>query len=312
MGVTKPDMKGDNLHDDPGITMNMMVTDPESVRWEGRVKAGKATINGVSIADKAKAAGDRKEDRRDARHQHRRRHQQGDREQGEGDDPAVRTTFLALAAVVLLGAGVARRLTRSRRLVAFPRAERLRHLDQHAPPDRVRARPERHLENRAAVRPLVAGADARAHLPHRRARREARHHLPRSRHRPNRLGARRAAHASREARLAQRSRRADAGDRRHQRLRVLRRLRADLLRHETGASGGACRSGRSTTSTAWARRRCSSTTRSSSSATRTPTRSCRRARPARPGGYAGRRRVPRRTAGTRRPSSTSRRAARRS
>jgi creatinine amidohydrolase len=55
MGVTKPEMKGDNLHDDPGITMNMMVTDPESVRWQSRVKAGKATINGVSIADKAKA-----------------------------------------------------------------------------------------------------------------------------------------------------------------------------------------------------------------------------------------------------------------
>jgi len=55
MGVTKATMKGDNLHDDPGITMNMMVTDPESVRWQGRVKAGKATINGVSIADKAKA-----------------------------------------------------------------------------------------------------------------------------------------------------------------------------------------------------------------------------------------------------------------
>jgi creatinine amidohydrolase len=55
MGVTKPDMKSDNLHDDPGITMNMMVTDPQAVRWQGRVKAGKATINGVSIADKAKA-----------------------------------------------------------------------------------------------------------------------------------------------------------------------------------------------------------------------------------------------------------------
>lgn len=45
----------DNLHDDPGIAMNMMVTDPNSVRWEQRVKANKATINGVSIADKAKA-----------------------------------------------------------------------------------------------------------------------------------------------------------------------------------------------------------------------------------------------------------------
>jgi creatinine amidohydrolase/Fe(II)-dependent formamide hydrolase-like protein len=55
IGVTRPDMKGDNLHDDPGITMNMMVTDPESVRWQARVKAGKATINGVSIADKTKA-----------------------------------------------------------------------------------------------------------------------------------------------------------------------------------------------------------------------------------------------------------------
>jgi hypothetical protein len=33
----------------------MMVADPNSVRWEQRVKAGKATINGVSIADKTKA-----------------------------------------------------------------------------------------------------------------------------------------------------------------------------------------------------------------------------------------------------------------
>ena len=45
----------DGLHDDPVITMNMMVTDPNSVRWEQRVKAGTATINGVSIADRAKA-----------------------------------------------------------------------------------------------------------------------------------------------------------------------------------------------------------------------------------------------------------------
>ena len=32
----------------------MFITDPKSVRWEQRVKAGKATIDGVSIADKAK------------------------------------------------------------------------------------------------------------------------------------------------------------------------------------------------------------------------------------------------------------------
>jgi creatinine amidohydrolase/Fe(II)-dependent formamide hydrolase-like protein len=55
LGVTKEGQAGDGLHDDPGITMNMMMTDPNSVRWEARVKAGLATINGVSIADKAKA-----------------------------------------------------------------------------------------------------------------------------------------------------------------------------------------------------------------------------------------------------------------
>jgi len=54
LGVTKEGDKGDGLHDDPGITMNMFITDPQTVRWDARVKAGKATINGVSIADKAK------------------------------------------------------------------------------------------------------------------------------------------------------------------------------------------------------------------------------------------------------------------
>ena len=32
----------------------MFVTDPSSIRWEQRVKAGKATIDGVSLADKQK------------------------------------------------------------------------------------------------------------------------------------------------------------------------------------------------------------------------------------------------------------------
>jgi creatinine amidohydrolase/Fe(II)-dependent formamide hydrolase-like protein len=54
LGVTKDGQPSDGLHDDPGITMNMFVTDPNAVRWEQRVKAGKATINGVSIADKEK------------------------------------------------------------------------------------------------------------------------------------------------------------------------------------------------------------------------------------------------------------------
>ena len=49
------DSQRDNLHDDPVISLNMFITDPSSVRYEERVKAGKASINGVSIADRAKA-----------------------------------------------------------------------------------------------------------------------------------------------------------------------------------------------------------------------------------------------------------------
>jgi len=54
-GVTKDGQPGDGLHDDPGIAMNMMVSDPEAVRWSQRVKIGKATIDGVSLADREKA-----------------------------------------------------------------------------------------------------------------------------------------------------------------------------------------------------------------------------------------------------------------
>jgi len=44
--------KADGLHDDPEITMNMFIDDPKSVRYDERVKAGKADINGVSLKDK--------------------------------------------------------------------------------------------------------------------------------------------------------------------------------------------------------------------------------------------------------------------
>jgi creatinine amidohydrolase/Fe(II)-dependent formamide hydrolase-like protein len=44
----------DNMHDDPIITLNMFIDDPNSVRFNERVKAGKATINGVNVGDKAK------------------------------------------------------------------------------------------------------------------------------------------------------------------------------------------------------------------------------------------------------------------
>jgi creatinine amidohydrolase len=46
--------KPENMHDDPIITLNMFVDDPNSVRYDARVKAGKASINGVDISNKAK------------------------------------------------------------------------------------------------------------------------------------------------------------------------------------------------------------------------------------------------------------------
>jgi creatinine amidohydrolase/Fe(II)-dependent formamide hydrolase-like protein len=46
--------KPENMHDDPVITLNMFIDDPNSVRYDARVKAGKATINGVDVSNKAK------------------------------------------------------------------------------------------------------------------------------------------------------------------------------------------------------------------------------------------------------------------
>jgi creatinine amidohydrolase len=54
-GLLPKDRKSDNMHDDPVITLNMFIDDPNSVRYDARVKAGKASIDGVSIADRAKA-----------------------------------------------------------------------------------------------------------------------------------------------------------------------------------------------------------------------------------------------------------------
>ena len=48
------DGASDNMHDDPIISLNMFIDDPNSIRYNERVKAGKATINGVNISDKAK------------------------------------------------------------------------------------------------------------------------------------------------------------------------------------------------------------------------------------------------------------------
>jgi creatinine amidohydrolase/Fe(II)-dependent formamide hydrolase-like protein len=49
------DGQPDNLHDDPIISLNMFADDPRSIRFDERVRIGKASINGVSIADRAKA-----------------------------------------------------------------------------------------------------------------------------------------------------------------------------------------------------------------------------------------------------------------
>ena len=51
LGVTKDGTPTDGLHDNPAITLNMMLDDPDSVRWAGRVSTRQAVIDGVSIAD---------------------------------------------------------------------------------------------------------------------------------------------------------------------------------------------------------------------------------------------------------------------
>ena len=50
-GVTRDGMPNDGIHDSPGITLNMMLDDVESVRWSERVRTGQATINGVDSSD---------------------------------------------------------------------------------------------------------------------------------------------------------------------------------------------------------------------------------------------------------------------
>jgi creatinine amidohydrolase len=52
-GLVQP--ANDRIHDDAIITLNMLYDDPDSVRYDARVKAGHAMINGVSIADRAQA-----------------------------------------------------------------------------------------------------------------------------------------------------------------------------------------------------------------------------------------------------------------
>lgn len=46
--------KVDGLHDDPEISLNMFIDDPKSIRYDERIKAGKADINGVSLTDRKK------------------------------------------------------------------------------------------------------------------------------------------------------------------------------------------------------------------------------------------------------------------
>ncbi len=54
LGIREPVDEG--LHDDYAMTVLMMAIDPSTVRYQQRVDAGKATINGVSIAPAEKSA----------------------------------------------------------------------------------------------------------------------------------------------------------------------------------------------------------------------------------------------------------------
>jgi creatinine amidohydrolase/Fe(II)-dependent formamide hydrolase-like protein len=51
LGVTE-NPSADGIHDEYGLTAVMMLSDPRIVRYDERVKAGKATINGISIEPK--------------------------------------------------------------------------------------------------------------------------------------------------------------------------------------------------------------------------------------------------------------------
>jgi len=55
-GIVEDTSKADHLHDDPVISLNIFNTDPKAIRWAERVKIGKASINGISLSDKAKSA----------------------------------------------------------------------------------------------------------------------------------------------------------------------------------------------------------------------------------------------------------------
>jgi len=57
LGVVVDGMPSDNIHDDPGITLNMMLDDVNSVRWSERVATRQATINGVDISNLPQALG---------------------------------------------------------------------------------------------------------------------------------------------------------------------------------------------------------------------------------------------------------------
>lgn len=45
----------ENMHDDPVISLNMFITDPNAIRYDQRVKLGMATINGTSLANREQA-----------------------------------------------------------------------------------------------------------------------------------------------------------------------------------------------------------------------------------------------------------------
>jgi creatinine amidohydrolase len=55
-GVMKQEHGTDGLHDDAAVEIEVMGADPDAVRWKERVKAGLATIDGVSVADRKRMA----------------------------------------------------------------------------------------------------------------------------------------------------------------------------------------------------------------------------------------------------------------
>ena len=172
-------------------------------------------------------------------------------------EPCTKHSRFAIAAFVVLATDPDALRTDAARagLDSIPRAERIGRLDRHEHPDRIRTEQEPCLARRAADGLLVADSLRRSHLRDRRARQDARHVRARSRERQDSVGAQRSGGGAAAGRQAQQSGVADRRRGNERASTCSSPTTASSRTTRPARSSGSCRSARSTTSMAWARRR---------------------------------------------------------